>query len=104
KNEDDEKNRSEEGIDAQYTPAGQVHSHAQQSAAVTPQVSLLPLAIFGGASGTEAIRLLTRGPSLLFSPQEDVQKCDREASRHNEPLGFVEGSKLLADQVLRGLE
>ena len=65
------------------TPAGQVHSHAQQSAAVTPQVSLLPLAIFGGASWTEAIRLMTRGSSLLFSPQEEVQKRDREDSRHN---------------------
>jgi len=32
------------------TPAGQVHSRAQQSAAVTPLVSLLRLAIFGGAS------------------------------------------------------
>ena len=65
------------------TPAGQVHSHAQQSAAVTPLVSLLHLAIFGGASGTEATRLMTRGSSLLFSPQEEVQKCDREDSRHN---------------------
>ncbi len=86
------------------TPAGQVHCHAQQSAAVTPQVSLLALAIFGGASGTEATRLMTLASSLIFSPHKVVQNRDGDEGRYYCLLVARKVWRVGADENFRDVE